>query len=220
MLRVLAVFVDPRMRVGLVGTRSENTAVGPLVDGDGGEFVVGGIAGELRFLAGQWVHQIDVEVSGEARQIGGVGGVTHEDLSVRQRSRTAIGAGVGGAEVPGRRRIDDVERMQIEVTDRPIDGFRIDGVVGRIARYLVGTEGSIDDAEGARAVSGATIAEDGGKVFVGELDDFRHLLVSDGCALGEERVVVTTVEVDRPASWCAERPLQVLKWGGRQPSSG
>src|SRR5688572_4367492 len=99
--------------------------------------------------------------------------------------------------------------MQIEVVDRPVDGARVDGVVGRIARQLIGAERTIDDAERACAVRAAAIAENGGEVLAGELDHFRHLRKSDRAALRVERMVITAVEVDAPSGQLikTERPL-------------
>ena len=51
---------------------------------------------------------------------------------------------------------------------------------------------------------GVLIAEDGGEVFVGELDHLGHLRVADGAPLAIERMVVASVEVHAATSELVE----------------
>ena len=123
----------------------------------------------------------DVEVAGEAGEIDGIGRVAHEELTVRQRGRAAVGAAIGTADMTAGSTVHDVQGMEIEVVDRPADGAGVDGEFGRIARCLIGPERAIEDAERAGAVRAPRSLKMAAKFLSASSTTSRHLRGSRWC---------------------------------------
>src|SRR4051812_2737054 len=86
--------------------------------------------------------------------------------------------------------------MLIKIRVRVADGGRVERIIRGLLAQLIDTDAAVDERERTGPVRSAAIGEDGGEVFVGELDHARELVEPDAAALTEQRMVVTAVEVD------------------------